>query len=224
MNCLKPLKLYVPDYDTEGNGYIVVPCGKCEVCRNNDAISWRVRLKEEFYNSDNAYFVTLTYSDDKISFNSKLYNDKLEIYPAVNKSDVQKFFKRFRKRFEEYYKKTDRKLSYFLVSEYGPNTLRPHYHAILFNVPILSKISEIQDFKITQVLHEVWNNGHITCDKCNENRIAYCTKYLCCQTILPKYYDKPFRLMSKGLGKCYLDNVKRIIWHKNGLNNYYPDG
>ena len=45
---------------------------------------------------------------------------------TLQKSDLQKFFKRLRK-------KTHEKISYYAVGEYGDNTQRPHYHIILFN-------------------------------------------------------------------------------------------
>lgn len=225
MKCLSPIAINSEEYDIEGNGKIYLPCGKCEACRNSDAVSWRIRLKEEFYNAVNAYFVTLTYNDSKLPY-TLLSGDDSPKYPVpfVCKSDVQKFLKRFRKKFEWYYKKKDIKLSYFLVSEYGPTTFRPHYHAIFFNLPVLSHIQEVQDSKITQAIYDIWSNGFVKVDVCNENRIAYCTKYMSCQTVIPDYFIKPFRLISKGIGISYLNKSERIVWHRKYLNNFYPDG
>lgn len=226
MKCLNPISInYTPDYETEFNGRLYLPCGKCEACRNNDSLCWRIRLKEEFYNSENAYFVTLTYDDSKLNFEQCFNNGNfVGFFPTVNKKDIQKFFKRFRKHFENYYKEKQIKFSYFLVSEYGPTSYRPHYHAILFNLPVLSPIDEVQIAKITKEVQEIWSNGFIRIDKCNEQRIGYCTKYMSCETVIPTYLPKPFRMISKGIGKCYLNNHNRIIWHRKDLNNYYPDG
>lgn len=228
MKCLNPICITdCRDYEVETryHGKIFLPCGKCEACRNSDAICWRVRLKEEFYSSRNAYFITLTYDDSKLNF-ARCKHESIDygFFPIVNKPDIQKFFKRFRKIFSDYYKYQEEKFKYFLVSEYGPTTFRPHYHAILFNLPDLSVIPEVQLAKITKKLQEIWGNGFIKLDKCNENRIAYCTKYMACETIIPPYLPKPFRLISKGIGISYLDKEERIKWHKKDLNCYYPDG
>ena len=55
------------------------------------------------------------------------------------KSDVQKFFKRLRRRVDydrkallSHVSSSDRSFRYFITSEYGPHTLRPHYHGLLF--------------------------------------------------------------------------------------------
>lgn len=226
MKCINPIAIRdTRDYETElSNGYLFLPCGKCEACRNNDALQWRIRLKEEFYNSDNAFFVTLTYDDSTLNFKQCFNNDAfVGWFPSVDKYDVQKFFKRFRKSFESYYKTQEKKLSYFLVSEYGPSTFRPHYHCILFNVPTLSPIPEVNVVKVTEKIQQIWNLGFVKVDKCNENRIAYCTKYMSCMTIIPPYLPKCFRLISKGLGRCYTEKLSRVNWHKNNLANYYPD-
>lgn len=205
MKCLKPILIETDEIDLYPTGKIFVPCGKCEACRNDDSLQWRIRLKEEFYNSDNAYFVTLTYNDNTLPI--EICTDKHgkdNICAVPNKKDVQNFFKRLRFHFEKYYKEKDKSLSYFLVSEYGPTTFRPHYHAILFNLPKLSSVDEVQDFKITEEIYEKWNLGYVKVDKCNEARIAYCTKYMSCVTQIPDYLPKPFRLISKGMGISYL--------------------
>lgn len=223
MKCFKPLFIDTNDYEIYGHGKIAIPCGKCEACRNSDAMSWRIRLLEEFYNSDCTYFITLTYNDNELPFEQCFDGEMFYGWHAVpNKSDVQKFFKRFRKKYKDYYKENGKSLSYFLVSEYGPNTFRPHYHLLLFNFPILSTIPEKQKIKATQEIEKLWSKGFITLDTCNENRVAYCTKYMSCQTVLPSYLPKPFRLMSKGLGISYLNKEKRIAWHKEQLACYYP--
>ena len=93
------------------------------------------------------------YLDDYIALESlENYNlhpntfPKLQNYASQNpiigyccKADVQKFFKRLRRRVEydrldlfPYYKKEDRTFRYFVTSEYGPGTFRPHYHGLLF--------------------------------------------------------------------------------------------
>lgn len=220
MKCINPISIVDNrDYETENNGRLYLPCGKCEACRNNDSLQWRIRLKEHFYNSENAYFVTLTYDDSFLNFEQCFDNGNfVGFFPVVCKQDIQKFIKRLRKAF------FTKKISYFLVSEYGPNTLRPHYHCILFNLPTLSPLPQINIAQLTKKIEKLWSKGFIKLDECNENRIGYCTKYMSCFTIIPSYLPKPFRLISKGIGKSYLQKYNRILWHKKNLNNYYPEG
>lgn len=225
MKCLKPVLIDTDEIDLYPSGKLYVPCGKCEACRNSDSLSWRIRLKEHFRSSNNAYFVTLTYDDNHLPFRKCTdFYGKEHIAPTVNKKDVQNFFKRFRRRFEECYGDEEKKFSYFLVSEYGPTTYRPHYHAILFNVPKLSYVPNVQDFKITEEIYKIWGNGFIKLDKCNESRIAYCTKYMSCVTEIPDYLPKPFRLISKGIGINFLNKEELVKWYKKTLANYYQHG
>lgn len=225
MKCLKPIYLDTDEFDLYPTGKLSVPCGKCEACRNDDSNMWRIRLKEHFYSSDNAFFITLTYNDDTLPYAQCTLDDgRVTWHETFDKSDVQKFFKRFRKKFEDYYKKQDKSLSYFLVSEYGPTYFRPHYHAILFNVPVLSDIPEVQNFKITEEIYNLWGKGFVKVDSCNEARICYCTKYMSCVTVIPKWLPKPFRLISKGIGLSYISNERLMRWHKDQLNCYYQDG
>lgn len=225
LKCLKPYKIYIPDDEKGTYEPMLCPCGKCEVCRKSDASDWRIRLMEEFYDSHNAYFATLTYNDDKLPFS--LGTDEFgkdHIYATFKLLDIQKFVKRIRKKYQDYYKKTGLKLVYFIVSEYGPTTLRPHYHGLFFNLPKLSDIKEIQDKKINEEMEKIWSNGYVNFSECNIPRIAYCTKYMSCQSVIPFYFKKPFRVMSKGIGKAYLNRKDRIKWHKEHIITYYPDG
>ena len=55
------------------------------------------------------------------------------------KADIQKFFKRLRRRVDydsenllTHVPTSDRAFRYFVTSEYGPKTHRPHYHGLLF--------------------------------------------------------------------------------------------
>ena len=127
MDCLHPVTISIPvayGQDDIRNEKCSVPCGKCAACIVSSANEWRVRLQIEKEHCDNCYFVTLTYSDDTLPID--VFTDSFgakHIIPYVCKRDCQNFFKRLRKRFE------NSEIRYYLVSEYGPTTLRPHYHS-----------------------------------------------------------------------------------------------
>lgn len=223
MECLHPLLINNPNYDSktseQGSSKIFVPCGCCESCIISNAQEWRIRLQIEYECAETSYFITLTYDDATLPIGS--FSDSFGqhwIVPYVSKRDVQLFFKRLRKRFE------GSEIRYFLVSEYGPTTHRPHYHLLLFNLPRFSQNSTKQIVEVTRHISKIWSLGFVKVDQVNFGRISYVTKYMSCVTDLPEYYPPPFRLMSKGIGKTYMEKKDRIDWHRKTLSCFYPDG
>lgn len=115
---------------------------------------------------------------------------KLQNYASENltigyccKADVQKFFKRLRRRVEydrldlfPDIKKEDRTFRYFVTSEYGPGTFRPHYHGLLFfNHECIGKaVEEIY-------LRECWklcDPKNLDCSRVFGDASAYVSKYV----------------------------------------------
>lgn len=101
-----------------------LPCGKCVGCRLARAQAWAVRCRHEAMLYDRNCFITLTYDDDH-----------QPAHGSLNYSDVQRFFKRLRKRFhgESEAPNGQRPIRFFVAGEYGSTTFRPHYHALIFN-------------------------------------------------------------------------------------------
>lgn len=174
-------------------------------------MNWIIRLKEEQKVSKNAFFITLTYNDEHIP-RDQFGNTH------VSKPDVQKFLKRLRKKLP-----SQSNLRYYFASEYGPTTFRPHYHAVLFNLPFKTLR------KNTELISSSWSinkkpMGFVQVEEVNENRIAYVAGYCMDKDKSMKSDYVVFSLMSKGIGKNYLDNKSRFNWHKDlPLENmYYP--
>jgi hypothetical protein len=154
-----------------------------------------------------AHFITLTYNTETVPISKKGYM-------TLDKTDIQKYFKRLRKLHTE-----NNKISYYVCGEYGTKTKRPHYHAIIFNANILH-------------IEQAWkiNNaplGNIFDGAVNGASIGYTLKYMCKPKIIPQHYnddrEKEFSLMSKKLGTNYLtDNM--VQWHHDDLLNrmYIP--
>lgn len=223
MNCYRPIFIPNPDAnkDIEDYARIAVPCGRCPACVVSQSHEWRVRLEEELSNSFSAYFITLTYDDDSVPIEKCSDSDGNEYFArVVSKRDVQLFLKRLRKRFP------GEEIRYFLVSEYGPTTFRPHYHGIFFNLPLLSNNCENQRALLLREILQVWNRGSVTIDNVTLGRVNYVTKYLSCITDLPSYLPKPFRLMSRrpGIGYQYMERKDRVEWHRKNLACYIPSG
>lgn len=93
---------------------ISLPCNSCIGCRIDRADQWAMRCMHEAQMHKQNSFITLTYADEHLP----------EDY-SVKKREFQLFMKRLRK-------DLDCQIRYFASAEYGPRTLRPHYHALIF--------------------------------------------------------------------------------------------
>lgn len=231
MNCLHPVIVRNPRYDISKIDseptHISVPCGRCPACVQSRSTDWRIRLSEENRFAFSALFLTLTYSDDCIPF-ERVFDSfhQSHISPVLCKRDVQLFFKRLRIHYERECG-WHLPIRYFLCGEYGPRTLRPHYHAVVFNLPFTVNSKEHDIVKTFETVGSCWSNGFVKVDPVTPGRIAYVTKYVTMAAgSLPEWLPKPFFLMSRrpGLGFCYLAREERVDWHRRNFNNYYPNG
>lgn len=220
MECMTPITLKHKE-----KGLVHVPCNKCGPCLANKRSDWAFRLSEEFKHAISAYFITLTYNEEHLPSNGSL-----------SKRDIQLFLKRLRakqERVRENLNSSEKipqsflkwQIRYYIVGEYGPKTLRPHYHGLFFNV-----YPEIADR-----LQTIWSvNGvdigftHV--GQVNPATIYYVTKYFTIKSNYPKNAEKPFTLMScrdengkpAGIGYQYLNRAKNH--HINNKNFTVRDG
>lgn len=189
--CLAPITLKsrsLPHARTYSHD--VVPCGTCATCLSRKRNAWSFRLTQESKVSTSAYFITLTYSDENLRLCSN------SAHPTLSKRDCQLFFKRLRKFLGE------SRIRYFITGEYGGETLRPHYHLLLFNSPSSHSGIALQDY-----IDSCWRLGHIHIGSVTEASIAYVTKYVITPPFFPEGCEPPFSLKSSrpGLGSNYLD-------------------
>lgn len=179
MKCLNPHVL------VRGENKYYFACRKCIACRINAREEWATRLVHEAQFSTSACFVTLTYRDDVLPFDP----DTGE--PCPSKRDCQLFLKRLRK------DNPGSTIRYYLGSEKGPTTQRPHYHAIIYNLPL-----ERCDW---QYIEPIWSLGTVTVSEFTRERAEYVAKYY----VERKDYEGSvpnFSLMSRrpGLGAAFV--------------------
>lgn len=202
MRCLQPINV----------GGKLMPCGKCPACLTNKKNEWVFRLNEELKVSPYSYFFTLTYRDNDLSYICSVPY-KVE-FPCLNKRDVQLFLKRLRKN-------TKIKFKYHICAEYGPNTLRPHYHGILFSQKPLDLVSIMNAWQHSDLVDKVFEPVG------SRSAAGYVAKYICKAIFLPDYlresdrYIKPFSLSSKGLGLTYLECNSQLVEKKISQNEDY---
>ena len=187
---------------------IQVPCGRCGNCRRARRNQWAFRLKQELKDSENAYFITLTYSDETLP--EFIDYDSGEVKSNLVKEDLQKFIKRLR---EKQYRQTkERKFRYYAVGEYGTQTDRAHYHLIGFNI----------DRSIINRLDYIWGHGHVHVGTVTEGSILYVAKYHVNRDMDADEHgrQKEFATMSKrpAIGHGYVERNKK--YHLDNMNNY----
>lgn len=201
------IKVVSKDYNLEESvvddvKIIPIPCGKCTGCLLDRSRQWADRcmleakyLKDE-YNLPSC-FITLTIDDEHLYTKKPIYHgdlvwqpienknydhdgvEKERRYVSLRKKDFQKFMKRLRKKLA----RDDIKIRYFGCSEYGSQTARPHYHAIIFGYDfssdrVLYKTNFDGDkLYNSNLLSECWPFGFSVVADCTWNTCAYVSRY-----------------------------------------------
>lgn len=135
----------------------LVPCAKCIHCRINQKRIWVSRLELERFLHKDACFVTLTYSDESLKTGS--------LVPK----HAQDWLKRLRKTIEP------KKIRFFLVGEYGLQTARPHYHALLFGID--RWLAGGVDGR-SGLVNATWKHGYTYVGDFNHDTAAYVCGYV----------------------------------------------
>lgn len=149
-----------------------IPCGKCQECKLRYAKTWSDRCMLESKFHDSSYFITLTYSDEHLPYVEK---DGLKS-PTLKKSDFQNFMKRLRDRL-------DYPVRFYMCGEYGTNTRRPHYHAIIFGLKlddlVFYKKSPAGDILyMSPFLEDIWSLGYVVVGDVTPNSCGYVARYV----------------------------------------------
>jgi hypothetical protein len=127
---------------------------------------------------------------------------------TLSKRDIQLFMKRLRKGVEE-------KLRYYLVGEYGERGLRPHYHMLIFNLPYTGD-------RLKKYILDKWDKGTIDIGGVTPASIKYTTNYMIqVHNFQNPYIEKPFAIMSKGIGSEYFNRKCHIDKHHYDLERNY---
>lgn len=174
---------------------VFTPCGKCYNCRRKKAADWSYRLEVESEDTY-VYNLMLTYADDKLPIYKGV--------PSLNRQQVTEAIKRFR----YYFSKYGITIRIFLVGEYAPETLRPHYHAIIFAdkpLNVIDNTDYLFDI-IKEELQHSWPYGYVFLSGYRGD-VGKMVGYMCTYmfTGLSDFYHnnhiKPFKMQSRGLGE-----------------------
>lgn len=137
---------------------------------------------------------------------------------SLRKKDVQKFFKRLRK-------KNKQKIKYYLVGEYGTERMRPHYHIILFNMDTPnSKNTDYNTQEVTKAIDKAWGLGNVHAGDVNAITIKYTVGYINKRGKIPQFEGDDrlpeYSNMSQKLGDNYI-TPQTIKYHKQNLTNVF---
>lgn len=176
---------------------INIPCGKCLGCRIDKAQQWALRCSHEAQCWPSNLFVTLTYDDYNLPHN--------EHGPTLRPRDFVLFMKRLRKT------RPSDTIRFFQCGEYGTTTLRPHHHALLFNLafPDRQRCRKSGNYHLyrSEELELLWQQGKAEFGEVNYKTAAYVSKYTCKPHITPRGAEPEYQTMSRrpGIGRLWLD-------------------
>lgn len=221
--CEKPVRIkpkYHPDgkffkHRVQKEDFLLVPCGKCKVCKYKFAREWgnRIMLEMKYYGgAQNCAFVTLTYNDENLP------EDK-----SVHKKEIQDYLKRVRERLN------GREIKYYAVGEYGSKEQRAHYHLVIMNVDGFDRFQQLSRIKQKMPvlrtgddwyhMHMAWKNkGYTDIQRVRDEGSAgnYVASYLNKMDKAEKDAKRlglkpPFKIMSKGLGRREIIKIAEVF-------------
>lgn len=158
-------------------------------------------------------------------FNKKMHAGGV---PYADFRDVQLFLKRLNKHFHDKYTGTYKNFRYFIVSELGKESLRPHYHGILFFT------KEIKTTNFAADISACWTSdkqslGNITLEPVESTAASYVSKYLGKPAYYPSFYThvkiRPRFICSKQtpIGSVYeLSESDAQIFHSTAISLCLP--
>ena len=221
----------VVNYRWQNESFIktfTIPCGKCIGCRLEYSRQWAIRcVKELETTKGQSWFLTLTYDNDHLprkTFQEEASGTRVQV-GELRPTDLQLFIKRLRERVRRKY---NVELRFFACGEYGDKYKRPHYHAIIFNLPLEETDMSYWSSNEGHVLYrnsfidEVWNKGIVTVQEVTWECCAYVARYVMKKATGPNGFSyasdnglqEEFVRMSRrpGIGQQYYINHKDDIF------------
>lgn len=163
--------------------YVTAACGKCLECRKQKQREWLVRMSEELRHYPNAYFMTLTFSEEKLEKYKKLCNS--EDPNTIATKAIHLMLERCRRKLKH-------SVKHWFITELGHNgTERMHLHGLVWGIGM------------DKLVEEKWQNGIVyTGTFVNEKTINYITKYITKTDECHKEFIGQI-LCSPGIGRGY---------------------
>ena len=208
--------------------WIELPCGQCIECRLQRSRQWANRCMLELQYHTSSYFLTLTYDNEHLPTSEVINDDTGEInYNAtLVKKHFQDFMKRLRRAYE--YAGFDNKLRFFGCGEYGSESMRPHFHIIVFGLQL--PLGDLHFYKKniqgdilynSDLVSKCWKYGFSVVGEVTWQSCAYVARYIMKKHLGKDsdFYDiygiePEFVLMSRrpGIAREYYDDNKEQLF------------
>lgn len=171
MACYSPMNMKIK------NRYQIIPCGKCIGCRLEKRRQWAIRATLEAKTHKENIFATLTYRDDALVIGYQ--------HPTLVEEHLTKFWKRLRQELirnpQKFTKESESELRYLASGEYGDESNRPHYHALVFGLDFKDKTIQQKNgdnfLYHSDTLDSIWTYGYCTIGDVSFSSASYVAKY-----------------------------------------------
>lgn len=174
--------------------HLSVPCGKCDECRSALQSEWQTRLlyhtHDTYKNGGVGVFLTFTYAPNKLHY---FPVPELSDVPCFDRSEVIEFLHALKHRVQKHYGYD--MYTYFLVSEYGKTTKRPHLHMAAYLK------NGLDPTWFAETCRALWSDKGFMFPKYDHKRKMYVDNYNCPSDILFKSEYGSARYVSKYITK-----------------------
>lgn len=242
MSCTSPLpasrgaagQVLVGRASNQGTSPFEVPCGQCADCRLTHARSWATRavhekqvpaLDRNLFTDDAAGASAFEDALQRSSFVTLTYDEEhLPPDRSLQLPDVQRFMKRLRK--------TLGPCRFLHCGEYGPKTLRPHYHFLIYghdflkgSSPCISKSGE--NSWTSPELEQLWPFGIHQVGELTFDSACYVARYVMKKRTRPnasdpvvrrdqwKRYDDAYQRVDPTTGECWYVKPEYVTMSRN---------
>lgn len=164
--------------------WLPIPCGQCIGCRLDYSRTWADRCILEARDYVNNAFVTLTYDPEHLPKPQQVTDVQTgEIFEwsSLVPDDLTKFMKDLRRYYEHHY--NHQGIRFYACGEYGDEGGRPHYHLLIFNLPVPDKVywftnNDHENIYVSDSLSKIWDKGIVTIGDVTWNSAAYVARYV----------------------------------------------
>lgn len=231
MPCYHPLRGYRRDdgsvafaeRGSDIHSSMLLPCGQCIGCRIEKAQMWSIRCMHENKMHKQSCFATFTYTDEWLPERGQL------VY-----RDFQLMMKRLRK-------SLDKPVRFYMAGEYGEQTWRPHFHALLFgyrpvDMKYWSKATGNKgNLYESPSLESIWGLGRVLIGDVTYQSANYVARY-CLKKVTgvgaDEYYSRvdletgeiyqlqpEFNQMSRkpGIGATYIEKYSNDVYQSDSV-------
>lgn len=204
----------------------------------NDRIFWDLKTRdyELTYEKPKDFSKSISYYNSRLAAYKKLHPTRSNlVYGYDNRvallyyRDAQLWLKRLRKKISKYY--PNEKIRYYIVGEYGTESLRPHWHCLLFynscelsrefeNVLTVPQLAgEAENNQCAVFLHSLWKYGVCTSARADDGVNGYIASYVSLPADFPrliKFLSPQKTYHSIGLGSpLSKEAVERVYKTEN---------